>query len=803
MKKEDLDFLSELEEDQKKEKKDFAEVLFKYIRYWRWFVVSMIVCLAGAIAYLKTTTPIYEVDAKILLKDDQKGGSSAADNLSTFQDLGLFNVKNNADNELEILKTSNLMERAVRKLGLYARYSETGSFRNADLYGKECPISVRLPETVLDTLHGTFNFQVEAQPNGTYTFTGNYKDKDYCVNASRIDSQVALPFGMIYITPGPYRPREIINIDVTLKSPSKMAKGLLSQVDMELTSKTTTVVNVTFKTSNLQKGTDFVKAFIDAYNEEDMKDRNLVAINTDAFLNQRLFSLGGNLTDVEKQVESFKQSEGLTDITSQSQLFIQQTGDFEKRRLDVETQLNIIKGLEAYINKRENRYQLLPAGTGVESSDLNDLIVEYNNLLLDRKRLSRTASENNRAMIDLNEQIKALFKTVQSSVNNEKRNLLISEQDLRQKESQNAGRIKSIPRQEREYTKISRQQGVQSQIYLYLLQKKEENALSMTTVIPKAKVIDQPSSSGVPVSPKQNLVLIIAFVLGLFLPVAGLYIRELFRYQIENKEELEKISDVPILGEIPKSEETSNVVIHEHSTDGFTEMFRLLRTNLMFVLNTSDKKVINVVSSIGGEGKTFMTINLAMSLALLHKKVLIVGLDMRKPKMGGYIGLDNKAGLSLYLSGYLDRSKLIQPSGIHPNLFAITSGPIPPNPNELLTEPTLDELIAEFREQFDYIVIDTAPAGAVSDCFLLNRFADINLYVVRADYTPIKNISDANDIFKKQRLNNMYFILNAEDMSKSSYTYRYGYRKKYSYGYGYGYGYYGSEHHKEKNKIKK
>jgi capsular exopolysaccharide synthesis family protein len=691
------------------------------------------------------------------------------------------------------------MKIAVRKLGIYAHYSETGSFRDADLYGEECPISVRLPETVLDTLRGAFNFEVKVQPNGRYTFTGKHKDQNYCVKASRIDSQVVLPFGKILIAPSPYKPAETMNINVSLQSPSMMAKNLLKQIDMELTSKTTTVVNIIFKTPNLQRGIDLVKAFIDAYNEEDMKDRNLVAINTDAFIYQRLSSLGGDLNNVEKQVENFKQSEGLTDITSQSQIFIQQTSDFEKKHLDVETQLNIIKGLENYINKNENRYQLLPAGTDIESSDLNVLVNKYNNLLLDRKRLSRTASENNRAMMDLDEQIKALFKTVQSSVSNEKHNLLISEQDLGQKENQNAGRIKSIPRQEREYTKISRQQGVQSQIYLYLLQKKEENALTMTTVIPKAKIIDQPCGSGVPVSPKHNLILIITFVLSLFFPVAGLYIREMFRYQIENKEELEKISDIPILGEIPKSEGTDNIIIHEHSTDGFTEMFRLLRTNLMFVLNTPEKKVINVVSSISGEGKSFIAINLAMSLVLLHKKVLIVGLDMRKPKIDVNIGLDNRIGMSLYLSGYLDQSKLIRPTGIHPNLFAITAGPIPPNPNELLTEPALDKLIAECRKQFDYIVIDAAPLCAVADSFLLNRFADINLYIVRADYTPLKNISNANDIFKKQQLNNMYFVLNAEDMSKSTYTYRYGYGKKYGYDYGYDYdyGYFGLEHNNE------
>jgi capsular exopolysaccharide family len=784
MKIEEMDFLADLEENSKEEKVDLIQLFFRYFRYWKWFLASMVTCLAVAVVYLKTVTPTYQVNAKILLRDDKKGGSTAADNMSVFQDLGLFNVKNNADNELEILKTSDLVERAVLKLGLYANYIEVGSFKDTELYGKDCPIVVGLPEEMLDTLNEAFHFEIHVQPNGKYIFNGEYKGHSYNIEARKTETSVVLPFGMLYFVPGSYKLLEPMDIEVTLEKPSIVAKNILKQLDMELTSKTTTVVDLTFKTSNLQRGTDFVNAFIEAYNEEDMKDQNMVAINTNAFLNERLSSLGGELTNVEKQVENFKQSEGLTDITSQSQLFIQQTGTYEQKRLEVGTQLGIIKDLEAYINRRENKYQLLPAGTGVESTNLNTLINEYNGLLLERKRLARTASENNQAMIDLNDQIQSLFKTVQSTIGNERRNLMISEQDLRQKENQNSGRIKSIPRQEREYAEISRQQGIQSQLYLFLLQKKEENALSMTAVVPKAKVIDKPSSSEAPISPKRNLVLMVSFVLGLALPVIGIKIRELLRYQIENKEELEKLSDVPILGEVPKSEEKGNIIIHEHSKNGFAEMFRLLRTNLMFVLNTPDKKVINVVSSIGGEGKTFITINLAISLALLHKKVLIVGLDLRKPKIGDYIGLDNKTGMSLFLSGRLDGFSLIKPSGIHPNLSVITSGPVPPNPNELLAELSLDRFIESCKEQFDYIVVDTAPIGAVSDSFLLNRISDVNLYVVRADYTPRKNIFDANDIFKKQKLNNMYFVLNASDVHKSAYMYHYGYGKKYGYGYG-------------------
>ena len=386
-------------------------------------------------------------------------------------------------------------------------------------------------------------------------------------------------------------------------------------------------------------------------------------------------------------------------------------------------------------------------------------------------------------MIDLTNQIESLFSTVQSSVRNEKNNLQIAQRDLMSKNNENAAHIRAIPRQEREYTEIKRQQSIKEALFLFLLQKKEEKYLSGAVVEPIAKLIDNVGSTGSPVSPKKPMIMLFFFVIGLVIPIIGIKIRDLMRYQIESKEELEEISNVPVLGEIIKTDQAGHVIIQENNTDSFTELFRLLRTNLLFVMDSSDKQVINMVSSVSGEGKTFVTINLAMSLALLDKKVLIIGLDIRKPKLADYLQLNNDTGITMYLSGHLSKDKLIRPSGIHPNLSVITSGPIPPNPNELLAKPSLDKLIAEYREQFDYIVIDTAPIGVVSDSFSLNRFADLNLYVVRADFTPKKNIADATDLFKHNKLKNLYFVLNAADHSKK--IYRQGYGKKYGYGYGF------------------
>lgn len=505
----------------------------------------------------------------------------------------------------------------------------------------------------------------------------------------------------------------------------------------------------------------------------------------------RLAILTEELADVEQKVERYKQSEELTDISSEAKLFLEQSSANEQKRLETETQLSIVRDLEAYLSAPGGRDQLLPAGTGLQSSSLNSLIGEYNTLLLQRNRLRRTASADNQAMLDLTAQLESMAESVHASIAREKRNLNIVLEDIKRQATLYSSRITSIPRQEREFLEIQRQQSVKAALYLFLLQKKEENFLSMTVVVPKAKVIDVARSSANPIAPRRMIVLLVALMLGLGLPIVVIFIREQLRFYIENKTELEKLSKVPVLGEIPKSSELGNIVLHEHSTNTLAEMYRLLRTNLLFVLGTDHKKVLLVTSSVGGEGKTFMSINLGLSLAFLNKKVLVIGLDVRKPKLAEYLGMDNKTGITLYLSGHMSKEKLIRPSGVHKNLDVLPAGPIPPNPNELLARQELDDLIAHYRETYDYIILDSAPVGAVSDSYQLNRFADVCLYVVRAEYTHKQNILDAEENHTLNKLNNMYFVLNASDVQKSGYRYgyRYGYGKKYGYGGGYGYGY--------------
>jgi|AGTN01.1.fsa_nt_gi capsular exopolysaccharide family len=776
---------------------DVVGIFVKYLSHWKWFLLSIVVFAAIAAMYLTYKLPQYRVTTSILFKDDQRGGGASEMNL--FREMGIITQRNNVDNEIEILTKSLVVEKVVKKLGLYATYTEMkpigfiqktglqkivpgiGQRKVKILYGDESPVLVHLSESILYTLEDNIVFDVLVKPNGHYEFSGKFLGDRFTIQAAPSDSTVHLPFGSVQVRRGEVAPTEDMIVRIKLSHPINVSDAYLKNLDIELTSLTSSVANLSLTSPNGNMGRDFLKAYIETYNEEGIKSQNELADKTAVLIDNHLSKLSNELSSVESQAQDYMQARGLTDIASQADLYNSQSASVGQRKVDVESQYAIVSNLYDYVLQKNNHDQLIPANSGIRSEALNYQINSYNNLVLQRNRLSRIASSSNQAMIDLNNQIESTFHSVRSGLLNEKNNLDIQQRDLSAVYNQNNARLRAIPRQEREYSDIRRQQNIKEELFLYLLQKKEEKYMNMASVEPNTRLIDNIRIMGI-VSPNKILIGFLFFVLALILPIIAIKIEDLLRYQISTKEELEKISSVPVLGEIPYIEHTGHVIIQENNNDSFSEMIRLLRANLLFIVDSKDKKVINMLSSISGEGKTFLTVNLAMSLALLDKKVLIVELDIRKPKLAGYFDVENKNGITMYLSGYLNKEELVKPSGVHPNLSVITAGEIPPNPNELLAKPLLDELIHDLRNDFDYIIIDTAPVGVVSDSFLLDRFADVNLYVVRSGYTPKKYIEDADDYFRGNRLRKMYFILNSVNLNTTAY--RYGYGKKYGYGYG-------------------
>lgn len=773
---------------------DFIGLFIKYLSFWKWFLISLVVCISIALIYIKYTLPTYNVQTSVLFQDSRRGSGSTA--AGAFDGMGLITQTSNVDNEMKMLGSALIAEKVVRELENYTSYTQLGSFLNIIpykekvLYGNQSPIHITLSQEMLNKLQSAIKLEVLVRPNGTFEFSGKHLDKSFIIKSSLTDSIVVFPFGEIKAIKTGFIPTEDMLLEVIIQHPLSVGTRLINSVLMEVASMTTSVVTLSITTQNGQEGKDFLEHLIEVYNREMLNDQLKLADKTSEIIDGHLAQLSDELSTVDSQAEDYKQSQGITDLANQSQLYNVQSSGVEQRLLDVETQLSIVSDLYNFVQNQDPSNQLLPANSGISSQSLNTMIGNYNNLVLQRTKLSRVASSSNQAMIDLSNQIESMYRSVRSSLQNETKNLQISVRDLRQQLGADRAKLRAVPRQQRIYSDITRQQGVKESLFLFLLQKKEEKYMNMATAEPNTKLIDNIRVLGI-VSPNKNMSLLIAVFLGLLIPVIIIRLKELMRYQISHKGELTEMSNVPVLGEIPKTLETSKMLIKEEGNDSFTEMVRLLRANLLFIIDSVDKKVINMVSSISGEGKTFVTINLATSLALLDKKVLIIELDIRKPKFGLYLDIPNDGGMTLFLSGHQTANKLIRPSGIHPNLSMINAGPVAPNPNELLAKSKLDELIKDLREQFDFIIIDTAPVGLVSDSLMLNRIADINLYIVRADYTPKKNIVDATIIYNEEKLNNMYFILNSVDFNKR--YYKYGYGKQYGYGYslkkGFSYGY--------------
>lgn len=775
--------------DLSEKKIDITAILLKYLSYWKWFLLSTILCLGIAVAYIYFTLPKYKITTSILFKDDQKGGASE---LNIVRDMGIITKRNNADNEVEIMKKSLIAESVVRELDLYVTYTEMKPLfgldrilpnfpkrKTAVLYGDELPVKVKVPDDKLNNLTRSILFDIVAYPDGNYLFAGKFAGVDYKVTATENDTLVKLPFGELQLSKGNLKPKKDMWVKVQILNPLSVADGFLGSLEIKLTSKMSSVADITLTASNMALGKDFLKEYIEEYNERGIKDQLELAEKTSKIIDTHLAHLTDELGSVEDQAQQFRQSQGLTNIASQADLYNSQLASVSQKRMDVESQYGIASSLLSFIQQKGGHSQLIPANSGIQSPILNAQITTYNELVLERNRLARIASSSNQSMIDINNRLETTFNSVVSGLQSEKNNLEIQLRDINSEYSKNNAKIRAIPQQERAFSDIKRQQNIKEDLFLYLLQKKEERYMNMTAVQPNSKLVDNIRVTGI-VWPKKMTLLLFFFAFGLTLPLIIIKIRDLLRYQLDTKEELEKISSIPLLGEIPKTVQTQPIVVKEGNNDSFNEMLRLLRANLLFVVE-KDKKVINILSSISGEGKSFVSLNLAMSLAILDKKILLVELDIRKPKLAKQLGIDNKQGITLYLSGYLDKKELVKPSGLHANLFVIPAGSIPPNPNELLAKPALDKLISELKDEYDFIIIDTAPVGMVSDGFLLNRIADVNLYVTRAGLTPKKFVEDADKYFRENRLKKMYFILNGVNLG--AVEYRYGLYKKYGYGY--------------------
>ena len=803
-------------QESKEENIDVKELLFKYLIHWPWFVGAVIACLIAAWVYLYMSTPVYNISATVLIKDDKKGGSAGM--LSGLESLGLdgmISSSQNIDNEIEVLHSKTIAKEVVENLGLYISYMDEDEFPSRNMY-KTSPVQVSLTPQEADLLEKPMIVEMALQPQGSMDVNVKIGDDEYQKHFEKLPAVFPTDRGTLAffltsdsISSSKRTLEETIgsekitrNITATINNPLAVAKAYCKNMTIEPTSKTTSVAVISLKNSNVQRGKDFINKLLEMYNINTNNDKNEVAQKTAEFINERIGIISKELGSTEKDLESFKRGAGITDLTSDAQIALTGSAEYEKKRVENQTQINLLQDLQKYM--QNEGYEVLPSNIGLQDLNLAAAINRYNEVLVERKRLLRTSTENNPTIINLDTSIGAMKENVQVSLDRVLRGLFITKADLDREASRYSRRISEAPGQEREFVSIARQQEIKAGLYLMLLQKREENAITLAATANNAKIIDDAIADDAPVSPKGKMIYLIALVLGVGIPVGVIYLLELTKFKIEGRSDVEKLTCVPIVGDIPLTDEKQGAIaVFENQNNLMSETFRNIRTNLQFMLE-NDKKVILVTSTVSGEGKSFISANLAISLSLLGKKVVIVGLDIRKPGLNKVFNIPRKeVGITQYLANpEKNLMDLVQLSDVSKNLYILPGGTVPPNPTELLARDGLDKAIETLKKNFDYVILDTAPVGMVTDTLLIGRVADLSVYVCRADYTHKNEYTLINELAEKDKLPSLCTVINGLDLKKRKYGYYYGYGKYgkyYGYGkrYGYGYGYGEQSHAKE------
>ena len=792
--------------EQSEEQVNIQELLFRYLIHWPWFVISIIICIACAWGYLRLTTPIYNISATVLIKDEKKGGgASMSSDLEKMGLEGFVSSSSNVDNEIEVLRSKSLAREVVNNLGLFVTYMDEDEFPSKELYHTS-PVLVSLTHQEADKLPGRMEINMILQPTGALGVQITVGEKEYRKQFDKLPAVFPTDEGTVAFfanndTLSAVRPENITkerHITAFINRPFSVSKGYVNSLSIAPTSKTTSVVVISLENTNTRRGRDYINKLLEMYNINANNDKNEVAQKTAEFIDERIGIISKELGSTEQDLENFKRSAGITDLSSEAQIALTGNAEYEKKRVENQTQINLVMDLQRYM--KGNEYEVLPSNIGLQDAASAGAIDRYNQMLVERKRLLRTSTENNPTIINLDTSIRAMRTNVQATLDATLKGLQITKEDLAREASRYSRRINDAPTQERQFVSIARQQEIKSGLYLMLLQKREENAITLAATANNAKIIDEALADDNPISPKKTIVYLAALVLGVGLPVGVIYLIGLTKFKIEGRADVEKLTSLPVVGDIPLADEkTGSIAVFENQNNLMSETFRNVRTNLQFMLENG-KNVILVTSTISGEGKSFISANLAISLSLLGKKVVIVGLDIRKPGLNKVFNIPKKEhGITQYLTNTTaNLMDFVQPSDINKNLFILPGGTVPPNPTELLARGGLEKAIETLKANFDYVILDTAPVGMVTDTLLIGRVADLSVYVCRADYTHKAEFTLINELAENNKLPNLCIAVNGLDLNSRKYGYYYGYGKygKY-YGYGkrYGYGYgYGEKH---------
>jgi tyrosine-protein kinase Etk/Wzc len=754
---------------------NLREFLEKYLFHWKWFALGIILSFSCAYLYLRYTIPEFEVVSTILIQDREN--QSISSELSAFQDLGIAsNSQSLFYTEIGILESRSLMAKVVKELEINKTYIAKGRFRSSELYKENLPFKLNFFEK--DSLLYNKDTLVSIVPISQTKFDlfdGKDKKVGSYLFGENVESKIA-DFTVIPTLNAPIEIEQKISIYITkvmTKANTYRHKIQISQVNRK-----SSLVTMKLRDINKQKAEDVLMVLLEQYNIETIIDKSLVANSTDRFINERIDAISKELTIIDKDVEKFKTSNNLTDIASESNLILTTNNALEKEIIDLTTELKLVKYVIDYLNRYDNK--LIPTNLGLKSPMLNQSTLKYNEILIDRNRLLQSSNNLNPIIVNLDNQISNLKISITESLANLKSSLTISLNDLKSQELKMNSKINSVPKKERKFRDIQRSQQIIESLYLYLLQKREENAITLAIKVPNAKIIDPAFGGPKPISPVKLFVYVIALGMGLGIPFIVIYLVFLLDNKVHTVEDIEPIVNVPILGDIPRLKKTGDFIIPNDERSPFTEAFRIIRTNSHFLLSSINKecKTIFVSSTISGEGKSFVSINFARILALSSKKVLLIGGDIRNPKIAKYLNIPNKEGLTHFLADpKLKAASLIEYVN-DVGFDILQGGHITPNPTELLMNGRFDELLNYAKSNYDFIIIDTAPVSLVTDTvFLTQNRADLFIYVVRASYLDKRMLQVPKKLNESKKIQNMAIILNDTKPNGA-----------YGYGYGYGYG---------------
>lgn len=789
--------------EKKKGNESLYATFFKYFSYWPWFVASVCFFCVAMFLFICYVAPVYKISSAVLIKvPDQNQLQGMNENMAIGQDFGLFSMTSNFENELEVLQSRTLIQNVVCDLGLYIDIREKGLLGNKPLY-KDTPINIYLTPQEADKLESELELNVDYQKDGKlhvkaeYEYTDKYGDVQEMEEERIFDSLPAIypaRFGTISFTRNDSV--EILSEDgcvhlvAYINTPFDVASNYKKKsFEVKPASKTTTIAKLAFKNTVKARGVDFINCLIQNYNEDANEEKNEVAQKSAEFIEERLEIINQELSQTETQLVDFKQQSGLTDLTNDTQLALQENSKYEQQLLANATQIRLVNYLKEYITNPKNKNEVIPINIGLEDADLNTVIGRYNDLLMERKRLLRTSSENNPAIINISASIETMKNNVQISVDNVLHGLRITQDDLDRQARKFEGRINRVPQNEKDFLNISRQQEIKASLYTMLLQKREENAITLASTATNGRVIENAAAGKEPVFPLKLIFMAGAFLFGLVFPAGIIYLRDLLKYKIEDIDDVKNLIKYPVY-EIPfeKQKQWGGIAIRKDRNDTIEEAFRMLRTNLLMTLNKEDKIVI-VTSSMPNEGKSFIAGNLAVSLSFLNKKVIVVGMDLRKPGLNKLFGLPRQTkGLTDYLDDmeHKSLSGLIQKSDQFKGLDILTAGTVPPAPTELLERQTFEQVLEQLKAMYDYVIVDTAPVSMVADTTIIARHADCGIYVCRMDYTPKNSLDNIHILEDQCGLSELLCVVNAINLSDRKHGYAYKYGSRYGYHYGYG-----------------